>query len=186
MQRIVRYRGAARHFKTGLFFASAVLLAGQSAPLIPGTYYRYFNHTNPVLKRIKPGEVVVTKTIDSAARDFAGVVRHPESGNPLTGPFFIEGAEPGDAIVVQLRKMRLNRNWGYSAYRLGLFSIEPEAIESLYKNEFKPGSVIPGRGSVLRWDLDLERKTVKLHEPVSSVAKMEFPAKPMLGCIGVA
>src|SRR5258707_558127 len=62
----------------------------------------------------------------------------------------------------------------------------PAAIEPLDKNDFKPGSVIPGRRSVLPWDLDLERKTVKLHEPVSSVAKMEFPAKPMLGCIGVA
>jgi len=129
-------------------------LAAETHQIIPATYFRTFSHTNPVLKRIQPGDVVATQTVDSSGRDFKGEVRHPESGNPLTGPFFIEGAEPGDAIVVQLRKMRLNRNWGYSAFRLGLFSIEPEAIESLYKNEFKPGSVIPGRGSVLRWDLD--------------------------------
>src|SRR5712671_2713894 len=120
-----------------LIFASAllapVLLVGQGAPLIPATYYRYFNHTNPVLKRIRAQEVVVTKTIDSAAMDFAGVVRHPESGNPLTGPFFIEGAEPGDGIRVQFRRVRLNRNWGTTAYRLGLYAVLPEAIEGLHK-----------------------------------------------------
>src|ERR1700758_457210 len=99
----------------GVFLVSTAVLWGQSAPLIPKTYYRYFNHTNPVLKRIKPGEVVVTKTIDSAAMDFEGKVRHSESGNPLTGPFFIEGAEPGDAIHVEFRKVRLNRNWGTTA-----------------------------------------------------------------------
>ena len=42
------------------------------------------------------------------------------ASNPLTGPFYIEGAEAGDALVVKLRKVRLNRNWGYTAYRLGL------------------------------------------------------------------
>ena len=36
-------------------------------------------------------------------------------GNPLTGPFYIDNAEPGDAILVHLRKVRLNRNWGSTA-----------------------------------------------------------------------
>lgn len=168
-----------------LVLLPAALLA-ETHQIVPSTYYRTFSHTNAVLKRIQPGDLVITQTVDSSGRDYKGEVRHPESGNPLTGPFFIEGAEPGDAIVVDLRKVRLNRDWGYSAYRLGLYSIAPETIEGLYPNRFKPGSVIPGRDSVIRWDLDRERNMVKLSDPSSAKAKLEFPSKPMLGCIGVA
>jgi hypothetical protein len=75
------------------WFAVALLAfsipKAQTAPVIPSDYYRTFSHTNPVLKRIRPDEVVDTKTIDSTARDFKGVVRYSEPGNPLTGPFFI-------------------------------------------------------------------------------------------------
>jgi amidase len=167
-----------------LLFPAA--LAAQTKPVIPTTYYRTFSHSNPVWKRIHAGEVVSTQTIDTSGRDLHGELRHPEQGNPLTGPFFIEGAEPGDAIRVQLRKVRLNRNWGFSNYRLLLDALEPAAIEGLYPNKFKPDSVIKGRSSSVRWDLDLEHKTVKLHDPVSTRSKLEFPAIPMLGCIGVA
>jgi acetamidase/formamidase len=166
-------------------FVPAVL-AAQGQPAVPSVYYRTFSHTNPVFKRIRAGEVVSTRTLDASGRDLKGEVRHPESGNPLTGPFFIEGAEPGDAIRVQLRKVRLNRNWGYSNYRLLLDALQPAAVEGLYPNRFKPDSVIPGRASSLRWDLDGARNTVKLHDPASARIKFEFPAIPMLGCIGVA
>src|SRR5438045_1563487 len=155
------------------------VLAAQSQPVVPNTYYRTFSHTNTVFKRIRPGEVVSTRTLDASGRDLKGEVRHPESGNPLTGPFFIEGAEAGDAIRVQLRKVRLNRNWGYSNYRLLLDALQPAAVEGIYPNKFKPDSVIPGRASSLRWDLDLQRATVKLHDPASARIKFEFPAIPM-------
>jgi acetamidase/formamidase len=54
-----------------------------------------------LLTCIEPGELVATKTIDSAGLDEKDVKR---SGpfNPLTGPFFVEGAEQGDALVDRL------------------------------------------------------------------------------------
>lgn len=33
-------------------------------------------------------------------------VRHSLGGNPLTGPFFIEGAIPGDTLVIKLNRVR--------------------------------------------------------------------------------
>jgi acetamidase/formamidase len=39
---------------------------------------------------------------------------------------------------------------------------------------------------VLLWDVDLTKQTVKLRDPVSAISKMEFPAQPMLGVVGVA
>ena len=62
--------------------------------MIPDRYYRTFSHTNPVFQRIKPGEVVVTKTLDSGGQNERNEQVSPGS-NPLTGPFYIEGAEAG-------------------------------------------------------------------------------------------
>ncbi len=167
----------------GLLLTSA--LQAETHQIVPETYYRTFGHGNPVLKRIRPGDVVVTKTLDSGGQDYQNAHR-AESGNPLTGPFYIEGAEPGDALVVVLRKVRLNRNWGYTAYRLGLNALTPDSAESTYPNEYKMDLVRKGRANIVPWDIDLNRQLVRLREPVSKQVKLEFPAHPMLGCIGVA
>jgi acetamidase/formamidase len=162
------------------------MLGALPQPIVPERYYRTFSHANAILHRVRAGEVVATQTLDSSGRDLHGNVRHPEPGNPLTGPFFIEGADPGDAILVHPRRVRLNRNWVYSGYRLGLYSLLPEFIESLYLANYKPDLVIPGRSNLVRWDIDLQSDVVRLRDPANAVIKMEFPAIPMLGCIGVA
>ena len=46
--------------------------------------------------------------------------------------------------------------------------------------------MLPDRENILRWDLDLAHNTVKLRDPASKVHQMQFAAKPMLGCVGVA
>jgi acetamidase/formamidase len=143
------------------------MLGAQPQPIVPERYYRTFSHANAILHRVRPGEIVATQTLDSSGRDFHGNVRHPEPGNPLTGPFFIEGADPGDAILVHLRRVRLNRNWGYSGYRLGLYSLLPEFIENLYSANYKPDLVIPGRSNLVRWDIDLQGGVVRLRDPAS-------------------
>ena len=151
----------------------------------PDTNWNTLDRRHPVVKRIRPGDIVITKTLDASGYDDKDVQR-AQSSNPMVGPFFIEGAEPGDAIVVHFRKIRLNRPTAWSFYRLGGFALTPAAIEDLYPNSYKPGSVRPNRNNLLLWDVDTARKTVKLREPVSSVAKLEFPAQPMLGVVGVA
>ena len=133
----------------------------QSKPILAKTYYNTFSRTNPVLARIRPGEIVTTKTIDASGRDETGTER-ARPPNPLTGPFFVEGAEPGDALIVRFTKVTMNRNWGFSAYRLGLYSLTPESIEGIYPNRYRPGEIIKERVNVVRWDLDLDRKMVRL------------------------
>jgi acetamidase/formamidase len=159
--------------------------ADEPASVVAKTYYRTFSHSHPVLAQIKAGEVVTTRTVDSAGLDENGV-KQSEPFNPLTGPFFVVGAEPGDALVVRLTKVRLNRNWGWSGYRLGLFSLTPETVEHVYPNDIHPDLVVKGRSTIVPWDIDLKENTVKLRTPKSQVHSLEFPAKPMLGCIGVA
>jgi len=153
--------------------------------VVAKVYYRTFSRAHPPLARLRPGDTVITKTIDASGRDDQGVRRH-EPSNPLTGPFYVEGAEPGDALLVRFERVRLNRNWGYSGYRLGLFSLTANYVEGLYPNRYKPNVAIEGRDNLVPWDLDLERNRVRLREPTSNRVKLDFPAKPMLGCVGVA
>src|SRR4051794_14569905 len=87
-------------------------LGAETHQVAAQTYYRTFSKQHPVLKQIRPGDHVVTKTVDSSGKDEKSVERS-EPANPLTGPFYIEGAEPGDAVRVRFHKIRLNRNWGY-------------------------------------------------------------------------
>ncbi len=171
--------------KTAALLLFAATLAAETHQVVATTYYNTFSRFYPVLLKIRPGDTVVTKTIDAWGADERGQTR-AQPPNPLTGPFFIEGAEPGDALVVRFDRIRMNRNSGWSAYRLGLFSLNPNSIESLYPDRYKEGLVHPGRPNRIPWDIDLARKSVKLREPVSKVHPMEFAARPMLGCVGVA
>ena len=165
--------------------AATEIAFAQSKPIVAETYHNTFSRAHAPLARIRPGETVSTKTIDASGRDETGMVR-ARPPNPLTGPFYVEGAEPGDALVVRFSQVRMNRNWGWSSYRLGLYSLMPESIEGIYPNRYKPGEIIKERVNVVPWDLDLANKMVRLREPSSAVHRMEFPAKPMLGCVGVA
>ena len=54
--------------------------------------------------RIRPGDIVETNTLDA----FGDVIKKKsdpfslvKGDNPLTGPFYIEGAQPGDTLVVK-------------------------------------------------------------------------------------
>jgi acetamidase/formamidase len=177
--------------RNALVALAAISAAGQEFPsaqskaIVAEKYHNTFSRAHAVLARIKPGEAVSTKTLDASGRDETGTVR-AQPPNPLTGPFHVEGAEPGDALVVRFNRVRMNRNWGWSSYRLGLYSLTPESIEGIYSNRYRPGEIIKERVNVVPWDLDLKRQTVRLREPTSGVHRMEFAARPMLGCVGVA
>ena len=168
-----------------LTLAGLVLASAETHRVTATKYYNTFAAAHPVLARVKAGDTVITKTADASGVDYRGEqVANPS--NPLTGPFYIEGAEPGDALVIHFRRIRMNRNSGYSGYRLGLFSLTPEYVEDVYSANYKPDIVRKGRSNIVPWDLDLKANTVRLREPKSQRIKFEFPAAPMLGCVGVA
>ena len=171
--------------KLGLALLLPLLVAAETHQVTATTYYNAFSRFYPVLRKVQPGDTVITTTLDAGGQD-ENNVRKAQPSNPLTGPFFVEGAEPGDALVVRFTRMRLNRNWGWSAYRLGLFSLTPDSIEGIYPRRYKDDLVRPGRADLVPWDLDLVNGTVRLREPVTKAVRMEFPARPMLGCVGVA
>jgi len=168
-----------------LLCVAASARAQPAIRVAPDTFWNTLWRGHPVVARIKPGDIVMTKLLDAGARDDRNILRAQPS-NPMVGPFYIEGAEPGDAIAVNFRKIRPNRGTAWSYYRLGLFSLTGSAIEGLYPNVYKPDLVRPGRSDLLVWDVDTLRGMVKLREPVSARHRLEFPMEPMLGVVGVA
>jgi acetamidase/formamidase len=151
----------------------------------PERFYNSFDHRHAPLARIQSGDTVVTRTIDAGGYDEHGK-KTGERGNPLTGPFFVEGAEPGDSISIRFDRIRPNRDYGFSTFRLLLQAQNESAIEGLYPRTYKRGAVVPERDEIVKWDIDRQKGTVRLAEPKSGVHNMEFAARSMLGCAGVA
>src|SRR5215212_446287 len=71
-------------------------------------FYVTYSAAHPPALRIRPGDRVVTQTIDAEGRDAADA-KVADTPNPQIGPFFIEGAEPGDTLVVTLNRVDTNR-----------------------------------------------------------------------------
>ncbi|MES1226174.1 MAG: acetamidase/formamidase family protein, partial [Bacteroidota bacterium] len=81
--------------------------------LSPATFSNSFSlNISPVLS-INPGDTVSTETIDAMGYDKNSVKRQ-KGGNPLTGPFYVNGAQAGDIIAVTLNKVALNRNYAHT------------------------------------------------------------------------
>ena len=168
-----------------MFAAEGTPPVGTTHEVYAETYYRTFSHDHPVLATIQPGDTVRTRTLDAGGQD-KDDARRSEPGNPLTGPFYIEGAEPGDTLAVRFDRVRCNRNWGWSSYRLGLAALLPETIEGLYSSNYKQDLIRPGRNNIVPWDIDLAAGTTTLREPAPVGLSLAFPVSPMVGCIGVA
>lgn len=154
---------------------ATVDLAAQPAAriFIPERFYNTFSFAHPPAMRIKPGERIVTKTADAAGVDWNGkqVAQGP---NPQTGPFFVEGAEPGDMLVVSLERIELNRTTGYSSSLLAPYAVDPAALNARVDRE-------PRRAN---WILDKANNVARLDG--NDIGGIELRLRPMLGCVGVA
>ena len=167
-----------------LSLVCAMCVAGEVHTVVNEVNYHTFSRHHPILARIQSGDRVVTKTVDSAGFDLNGVRHTKTHGNPLTGPFYIEGAEPGDALVVRLDRVRLNRTTGYTAFRVG--ALTDTARAKYAPPLYAEGAVLPGRTDLIPFVIDLKNNTARPKDSLSTRADLTFRALPMLGCIGVA
>ncbi len=86
----------------------------------PQTIYFTYCYSHPPAERIASGDTVITKTRDASNDAFRPTMKTIAEGNldlsrvnPQTGPFYVEGAEPGDTLKVHLDKVTPNRDWGW-------------------------------------------------------------------------
>jgi acetamidase/formamidase len=136
----------------------------------PTAFYRQFSSTPAPVLHLFPGDTVHTTTVDAGGRDQNGE-RRVFGGNPLTGPFYVEGAMPGDVLAVKLTRVRLNRDTAQSGNM-----VVPSALE--------PSRDHPDLDST--WALDRDAGVGRLKNPTPKLKNFQIPLRPMVGCIGVA
>jgi len=141
----------------------------------PTEFYNTFSGAHAPVLRIQPGDHVVTSTIDARGFDSAGVQRG-QPGNPETGPFYIEGAEPGDTLVVHLLRLETNRATGFSASLLAPYTADPGFLRAEALREPKTAN----------WHIDKQKGVAYLDPDEFKGPRIELPLRPMLGCVGTA
>lgn len=133
--------------------------------------------------RIKPGTRIVSWTEDC----YDGAVTRPDQlptkvvpaghDNPQTGPFYVEGAVPGDTLVIRIEKLEPARDHGISSFFPGFGALNGTDRTALL------GSTLPER--VWFYEVD-RRRGVARTRSLDGKFSWEVPLAPFLGCLGVA
>ena len=138
----------------------------------PATLHNSLGSHAPALT-IASGDTVVAATADAHGFDHRGE-RIGDRPNPMTGPFHVEGAEPGDALLIAIRAMRLTRPTGWTFDVLSPNVVDPQAVHRF-----------PERRKT-EWLIDAENGRARLAEPPPALAGWSVAVEPMIGCFGVA
>lgn len=133
------------------------------------THNKFSSVIPPVIK-VKSGAVIEAFTEDASDEqlspysDLAALdTLDFEPIHPLTGPVYVEGAQPGNVLKVTLHKVELG-NWGWNAIIPG-FGFLADTIKSSY---------------IRGYEFDKNSKSVQFNE------KINIPLKPFPGVMGVA
>lgn len=133
------------------------------------THNRWSRTITPQLK-VEPGAVIEVATEEASDRQLS-----PESTledlknlsfdpiHPLTGPVYVNGAEPGDILKVKLHKVELG-SWGWTAIVPGFGFLSDEFTEPWLKT----------------FEFDENAKTAAFSDSIN------VPLKPFPGVMGVA
>jgi len=166
-----------------LLFASGLFAATHRLPATPETvvWGNYSAASKPAL-RIHSGDTVEIETVSgNPTRLMAAGLKETEippalaaiyrevkdrgpGGHLLTGPVFVEGAEPGDVLEVRIRKIEMPVAWSYNSFRPGA--------------GFLPDDFPYARTKII--PLDRERMVARF------AAGVEVPLRPFFGSMGVA
>ncbi len=143
--------------------------------------YTFGGHA-PVLS-VKPGTVIESWTEDcydglvTSPTDIPSKIIPANHDNPQTGPFFVEGAEPGDILVVRILKLEPALPYGISS-SFPFFGALTATEYTAMLHE-----ALPER--VWWYDVDKARGTVRFRA-LKGKQTADIPMRPFLGCLGVA
>ena len=106
--------------------------------------------------RFETGDIAYARLADGEALEAIGL----ETFNRVTGPVFVEGAEPGDAVRVEILDIEIHRSW------------------SVW---------IPGFGALGRYTGQTIARQIPLEDGWAVISdRLRVPVEPMIGCIGLA
>ncbi len=151
----------------------------QIVPKPDTVHWGYFDATLKPVATIDPGETFVLNSVSGAREDLPprdGFTVRPELAaiqaaiapelgpHILTGPVAIRGAEPGDALRVEIVDVQLADDWGFNVIKPGLGAL-PDDFP--YERRVHFG---------------IDRASGIVHTPWG----MDLPAHPFFGVMGVA
>lgn len=138
--------------------------------LTPPTIHRHHGwdrHHQPAV-RVTSGERIRLETNDASDGQFTPRTTADQLDtfdatrvNPLTGPIFVAGAEPGDGLAVHIHSVSTG-SWGWTASTTGFGLLGDHFVDPLY----------------YVWDLS--------GSTTSFLGVADVPIRPFVGCIGVA
>src|SRR5277367_5561790 len=166
-----------------------VSAANASAQASPGNVVKYRATIKNVkyvygvaqaVARLKPGDILDTNTLDC----FGNAIQRPgdtlsmsKGDNPLTGPFYIEGAEPGDTLAVKILDLQVDSNQGVGGFAPGFGAINP--------TNYTPMLTPPLPEKIWFYPIDHATNTATF-QALDSKFSTRIPLHPFFGCIGVA
>lgn len=130
--------------------------------------------------RVRSGGIIDTNTLDC----FGNVIQKPgdtmalvKGDNPLTGPFYVEGAEPGDTLAVRVLDLQVDGTQGVGALAPG--------FGALNKTNYTPMLNPDLPDKVWFYPIDKAANTATF-KATDSAYTVKIPLRPFLGCLGVA
>ena len=130
--------------------------------------------------RLKPGDILETNSVDA----FGNAIQKPgdplslvKGDNPLTGPFYIEGAQPGDTLAVKILDIQVDGNQGVGAFAPGFGALN----ETTYTPMLHP----PLPEKIWLYPIDHATNTATF-KALDSNFSVKIPLHPFFGCMGVA
>jgi amidase len=141
--------------------------------------YTYSASYQPVA-RLKSGNILETTTVDC----FGDAIKKPgdtlsmaPGDNPLTGPFYIEGAQPGDMLAIKILDLQVNGNQGIGALAPGFGAINSTNYTPMLNPAIKE--------KIWFYPIDHATNTATF-QALDSKYTVKIPLHPFFGCIGVA
>jgi len=129
---------------------------------------------------VDPGETVVLETEDAAGGQFRKVgdkrdyAKMPY-GNPVSGPFFINGAKKGDTLAVEIEDIKPTIGQGYVMLSRWWIYLGHSRTNRIMSSFLEP-----------KMPEDLNLKIVPVRDGKVYFDSLELPYKPMVGTIGTA
>src|SRR5215469_4943557 len=166
------------------FSAILLLVAAQPASAQNVVHYtttnanvKYLFATAEPVVRLKPGDILDTNTLDcfgNGLKKPGDTLSMARGDNPLAGPFYVEGAEPGDTLAVRILDLQVDGDHGVGALVPGFGGIS----SSKYTPVLNPD--LPAR--IWLYDIDHAANTATFHAH-DSPFQTKIPLHPFLGCI---
>ncbi|MEV0718566.1 acetamidase/formamidase family protein [Asanoa sp. NPDC050611] len=135
------------------------------------------------MARIKPGDILETYTEDCFGGAVRGVDDLPSRVcefpylNPVSGPFFVEGAEPGDTLALHFVSITPARDWAVSSTFPHFGALTTTHTTAMLHE--------PLEERVWRYEIDRTNKLVR-YAARNSDFTVDLPLDPMHGTVGVA